>query len=120
MIRTIPDLPDHVLGFTASGKVTAADYESVIVPAVEHELKARRRVRLLYHLGADFAGFDMGALWADAKIGLHHPAAWERVALVSDVDWLRSATKVLGFAMPGRVRVFANSELAEATRWVAE
>ena len=119
MIRPIPDLPDHVLGFTASGQVTAADYETVLVPALESELKTRKKVRLLYQLGADFAGFDMGAMWADAKVGLHHPAAWERVAVVTDIDWLRSATKVLGFAMPGQVKVFTNAEMAEARSWVA-
>jgi hypothetical protein len=119
VIEIIPELPGHVLGFTASGKVTAADYETVLVPALEAELKARKKVRLLYQLGSDFSGFDMGAMWADAKVGLHHPAAWERVAVVTDIDWLRSATKVLGFAMPGQVKVFTNAEMEEAKTWVA-
>ena len=30
MIEKIADLPGNVLGFTASGKVTADDYESVL------------------------------------------------------------------------------------------
>lgn len=120
MIAIIPDLPDNVLGFSASGKVTADDYASVLVPAVEAQLANRTKLRLLYQLGADFTGFGVGAMWADAKLGLHHPAAWERVALVTDVDWLRSAATIFGFAMPGQVRVFTNSEMAIARSWVSE
>jgi hypothetical protein len=36
MVEKIPDLPDNVLGFTAKGTVTASDYESVIIPAVDN------------------------------------------------------------------------------------
>lgn len=120
MIQPIPGLPDHILAFSAVGKVTGSDYQEVIVPAVERELARGRKVRLLYHLGEQFEGFEAAAAWADTKIGLEHPAAWERVALVTDVDWLRIATRVFGFAMPGEVRVFGNADLAVAKQWIAE
>lgn len=120
MIERIPDLPDHVLGFTAKGRVTAADYESVLIPAVEEALSRHLKVRLLYHLGGEFSGFEAGALWDDAKVGLRHLGAWERIALVSDVDWIRVAAKALGFAMPGQVRVFSNTELSAAKAWLSE
>ena len=35
MIALIPDLPDRVVGLIASAKVTASDYETVLVPAIE-------------------------------------------------------------------------------------
>jgi len=119
MITVIPGLPGNVLGFSASGKVTASDYETVLVPAIEEGLAGQAKLRLLYHLGADFEGFGIGAMWADAKVGLEHPSAWERIALVTDIDWLRSATHLFGFAMPGEVRVFSNAELPDAKKWVA-
>jgi SpoIIAA-like len=50
MLERIMGLPDHVLGFNASGRVTAEDYESTLVPAVETALSHHRRVRLLYVL----------------------------------------------------------------------
>ena len=120
MITLIPDLPGDVLGFSASGKVTASDYETVLVPAVEDALVRRGKLRLLYHLGTGFDGFDIGAMWADAKVGLEHPSAWERIALVTDIEWLRTTANIFGFAMPGEVRVFSNAELADAKKWVAE
>jgi hypothetical protein len=119
MIEMLTGLPDHVIGFSAHGKVTAEDYEQHIVPAVEEVLQKHGKVRLLYHLGEDFDGFEAGALWEDTKVGMSHFAAWERIAMVTDVDWLRTATKAFGFAMPGEVRIFPNAELEAARDWLS-
>lgn len=120
MVEKISDLPENVLGFTAKGKITANDYESVIIPAVEAMLSRQGKVRFLYHLGADFSGIEAAAGWDDAKLGLKHFNGWERVAIVSDVEWIRGAVKVFGLAMPGHVRAFHNRELAEARQWVSD
>jgi len=119
MIETMQDLPDNALGFVARDTVTANDYETVIIPAVEALFSRRDKVRLLYHLGADFSGFEAGAMWDDAKIGLKHLSGWERIAVVSDIEWVRIGIKVFGLAIPGQLRVFHDSELAEAKRWIA-
>jgi len=50
MIEKIPSLPDNVLGFSAKETVTANDYESVIIPAVEGLFSHQNKVRFLYHL----------------------------------------------------------------------
>jgi hypothetical protein len=118
MVERIPNLPDTVLGFRAKGKVTAKDYESVIIPAVEAMFSRRDKVRFLYHLGEDFSGFEAAAVWDDTKLGLKHFSGWERLAVVSDVEWIRAAVRVFGIAMPGHVRVFHNRELTEAIGWV--
>jgi hypothetical protein len=120
MIKMLTGLPDNVVGFSAHGTVTAKDYEQHIVPAVEEVLVKHDKVRLLYQLGSGFDGFDVGAMWEDTKIGLSHLAAWERIAVVTDVDWIRMATKAFGFAMPGEVRVFSNAELDAARDWLTD
>jgi len=84
MIEKIPDLPDNVLGFTAKRTVTANDYESVLIPAVEEMFSHRDKVRFLYHLGEDFTRLKAAAMWDDAKLGLKHLTDWERIAVVSD------------------------------------
>ena len=119
MIEMLTGLPENVIGFSAHGTVSAEDYEEHIVPAVEEALQKRGKVRLLYHLGEDFDGFRAGALWEDTKVGLSHLAAWERIAVVTDLEWLRSVTKAFGFAMPGEVRVFTNAQLEAAREWLA-
>jgi len=120
MINKIANLPDNVLGFTAKGTVTANDYETVVIPAVEALFSKHRKVRFLYHLGQDFSGFEATAVWDDTKLGLKHLTGWERMAVVSDVEWIRGAIRVFGLAIPGHVRVFHNSELTEAIRWISE
>jgi hypothetical protein len=120
MIERIPDLPDNVLGLTAKGTVTAKDYESVIIPAVEAMLAAQGKVRFLYHLGEEFTGIEAAAAWDDTKLGVKHARGWEKMALVSDVEWIRGAVKIFGLAIPGHVRVFHNREFDEAKRWVGE
>lgn len=119
MIELIPDLPPGVLGLTASGQVTAEDYETVVIPAVEAALKAHDKIRLLYHIGPEWTGFTAGAMWDDAKVGLAHRAAWEKVAVVTDVPWIHAGVKYFGFTIPGEVRLFGNEALGEAKEWVA-
>jgi hypothetical protein len=120
MVEQIPDLPANVLGFKATGTVTEKDYESVIIPAVEAQFSRQGKVRFLYYLGDDFSGFEAAAMWDDAKLGLRHLAGWERIAVVSDVEWIRTAVKIFALVIPGHVRVFHNRELGEATRWITE
>lgn len=120
MVEQITDLPSNVLGFTAKGKVTADDYESVIIPAVEALFSREEKVRFLYHLGEAFSGFEAAAVWDDTKLGLKHLKGWERMAVISDIEWVRMGLKVFGLVIPGHVRVFHNRELEEAKRWVTE
>jgi hypothetical protein len=104
MVEPIPGLPPNVLAFTAKGLVTADDYETRIVPAVEAMFSQNAKVRFLYYLGENFAGFEAGALWDDAKLGLRHLTGWEKMALVSDVDWIRGAFKLFALAIPSHAR----------------
>ena len=118
MIEQMTDLPAGTLGFSARGQVTAADLENVLVPDIEAAFALNRKVRLVYHLGPEFTGFDPAAMWDDARLSFRHLTGWERIALVTDVSWLRVAAKAMGFAVPGEFRLFANAELAEAKRWI--
>ena len=111
MLERMQGLPDNVLGFEARGEADGADYESVLIPGVEEMLARRKKIRLLYFLGDEFNGFNAKAMWDDAKVGLKHFSAWERVAVVTDVGWIRTAMKAFGFVMPGHVRIFGNREL---------
>jgi hypothetical protein len=120
MVEKIPGLPDNVLGFTAKGKVTATDYESTIIPAVEALFSRQRKIRFLYHLGKDFSGFEAAAVWDDTKLGLKHLTGWEKMAVVSDVEWIRAAIRVFGLAIPGQVRVFHDQDIEEAKGWICE
>lgn len=120
MIEMIPGLPDNVLGFEAKGRISDEDYTATLIPAVEKEFARRGRVRLLYHIGEQCEGVEAAAVWDDTRLGLKHFGSWEKVALVTDVDWIRAAVKIVGMAMPGDVRIFSNQNLDDAVRWISE
>ena len=120
MIKIIQDLPGNNVGFEAIGKVTGKDYETVLMPAVEAKLKESPKVRLLYYLGSDFTGYDMEAVLDDAKIGFKHLKAWEKIALVTDKEWIHKAVHLFAFTIPGEVRMFKNDELSDAKNWLAK
>lgn len=120
MIEQIAGFSPGALGFRASGQVTAADYERVLVPDIEAAFAVNRKLRLLYQIGEDFTGFDPGAMWDDAMLGFRHFSGWDRVALVTDVQWLRIAALAMGFAVPAQFKLFRNAELDTAMDWISE
>lgn len=118
MIELIEGLGEGVVGARAVGKVTADDYESTLIPAVETALSQRDKARMLYVLGAEFEGYDGEAALDDARMGLEHWTDFERIAVVTDHGTYRTAIKGFGFLMPGEVKVFGVDELDEAKGWV--
>ncbi len=119
MLQQLSDVSEPVLGFRASGELTADDYRAVLLPAVEAALQTEGKVRLLYILGEDLQGFSAGAAWQDTKVGVEHVTRWEKIAVVSDKDWLRHSVDVFGYLIPGEIRAFPASEEAEARTWIA-
>jgi len=120
MIEMIPGMPDEIVAVSAKGTVTGEDYENVLVPAIEDRLKRHQKIRMLYELGREFSGFTAAAMWDDAKVGMRHLIAFEKIAVVSDVDWIAGAVRIFAFVIPCPVRVFRNHKLTDAKNWVSQ
>jgi hypothetical protein len=120
MLELITDLPENVLGIRARGDVTADDYQSVLVPAVEARLRTHKKLRLLYVLGPEFEGYTGPAAWEDTKVGMRHFTDFDRIAVVTDVDWVSRMVRAFGFVVPGDVRVFPNDDADRAKSWICE
>ena len=118
MITMRTDLPEHVLGADVSGTVTGQDYETVLVPAIEAFVKTHDKVRALIVLGPQFQGFEGGAMWDDAKLGLRK-VGWERLAVVTDQGHIRTLINTFKFMIPGKVKTFELAQLDDAKAWVA-
>ena len=118
MIDVLTGFPDGVVAFAAKGKVTRSDYADVLVPKVEEAFARHKKIRCYYELGRQLTGMEAGAAWEDFKVGVEHISGWERVAIVTDVDWIRGAVNVLRFMVPGEARVFGASQASEARRWI--
>jgi len=118
MFQAIEGMPDGVIAVRGIGKVTAEDYRSVLVPAIEGATAGGGKARLYLELGQGFEGYDASAMLADTKVGMGHLSSFERIAVVSDTDWVRHAIHLFGPLIPGEVRAFPVSEAAVAREWI--
>ena len=117
MMHVLEGFPDNVVAVRAEGDITAHDYRSVLHPAIDHAT-VDGKARLLYALGPEFTGFEGGAFWEDAKMGFQHLTSFERIAVVTDIDWVQRSIHLFGVFIPGTVRVFQNSEFETAKTWI--
>jgi hypothetical protein len=120
MVERIEGMPAGKLGFRLSGKLTHTEYFEILNP-IKEQLERGEHVSFLVETAPDFGGLDLGALWEDAKagpsLGLKHRHQWERLAVVTDKDWMRNAITVFGWLSPGELRVFEPGELDQAKAW---
>ncbi len=115
----IDGLPDDVISLDARGLITATDYRKHLVPLIDAKLKTHQKLKLLMVAGPKFDGYSAGAMWDDARLGLHHFTTFSKVALVSDLEWLRHGAKLFGSLMPSELMVFNLDELDDAKAWIA-
>ena len=118
MIEILEGMPDGVIGFRASGKLTAEDYTQVLAPALERATAGGGRIRILLEFGGEFGGMEAGAVWQDLTMGVREWSAWERIALVTDHTWMRDGLTLFSWAVPGEVRAFPSSEREAAVSWL--
>jgi hypothetical protein len=115
MIQIIEGLPDNVVGIVAKGRVTSEDYNKILRPFIEKSLRRQDKVRLYYEISSRFPG----AAWEDLRITVDRMPQWERVAIVTDVGWVRQTVNALSLLIPGEVRVFTTPQASQGCAWVS-
>jgi hypothetical protein len=123
VVEVIPDMPPGTLGFRVSGRLTREDYADVLVPPLRKAIEAGERLRVLYAIGPGLH-MEPAAVWEDLKVdvelGIRHRDAWERIAVVTDLDWLWRAFELFSWMVPGEMRLFREGDFEQARAWLAE
>ena len=114
MLELIDGLPKNVVGIVAKGRVTMQDCQDVLMPAIEASRKRHDKIRLYYELNSRFPG----AAWDDLDLGLEHASCCERVAIVTDIGWVRLTVKAVRFLIPSEIRVFPTVQAEEGRAWI--
>jgi hypothetical protein len=114
MLELIDGLPGNVVGIAVSGRLTMQDCQDVLVPAMQKSLKRHEKIRLYYELNSRFPG----AAWDELDLGLEHASRCERVAIVTDIGWVRLTVKALRFLIPSEIRVFPTDQADEGRAWI--
>jgi hypothetical protein len=117
MIKELADLPAGVIGFEVVGRIEAEDYRDVVLPALERAAQSGE-VRFVIVI-PEFHGMSPGAVWQDLRVGIEHFRAWKRIAVVTDVEWMRYMTSVFGWMTPGESKTFSTQERDQAIAWAA-
>jgi SpoIIAA-like len=114
VIELVGGLPKNVVGISVKGKLTIQDCRAVLVPAMKRSLKYHDKIRLYYELDSRFPG----AAWDDLDLGLEDFSRCERVAIVTDIGWVRLTVKAVRFLIPSEIRVFASVQAEEGLAWI--
>ena len=121
MIEMLSDMPQGVMGFRVTGRVSGEDLRS-FQPSMEALLDTGE-IRLVEVIADDYEGFGPGGLAEDLKIGLgtlvRHHSAFTKVAVVTDKEWVGRTLHLLAWMVPGDLELFGLDELEQAKEWAA-
>lgn len=117
MIETIPNVPENVAAFSATGEVSADDFKSLILPTCERKVEQYGELNYLLQLQEDVPNFTAGAWAQDMFLGLKHITKWNRCAIVTDKETIHTITNVFSKLVPGEFKGFDQDELQQAIAW---
>ncbi|MCB1197708.1 MAG: STAS/SEC14 domain-containing protein [Deltaproteobacteria bacterium] len=118
MLEKLSFSNDHVIAFEAKGEVSQEDYQKHIVPTMQEAKQSNTKINFLFYLGPDFEGFTAGAAWEDIKLGMQHFYAFDKIAVVSDKNYIRTMTGMFAPLMPCTVETFRNDHFDQAKAWI--
>lgn len=118
MFTEIPVNASHLYAFTASGKLTEADYQKFL-PRLEEILDKQKPVSLLIRL-EDFTGWEAKAAWEDMKFGMQHQGDFERIAIVGEGTLERWMTAIGKAFVDAELQYFDSKQLQDAWEWLLQ
>jgi hypothetical protein len=118
MLTILKDVPPNVAGFHATGIVKAEDYTKVAIPEIDRVANLYNKINFLMLLDTDISNYDIGAWIKDIGVGIKHLTKWNKMAIVSDQDWVNKISEVIGYVIPGNVKSFPRAEYEFAKEWV--
>lgn len=111
--------PKDVIACRATGTISHDDYVNTLIPAVEAKIEQQGKVKLLVWCGHEFEGATAGAMWEDACFGMTHIGDFARIAVVSDIGWLRKSAKLFAPLISAPIQFFHDDEIDEAKLWIS-
>src|SRR4051812_16876081 len=89
MVELLKDLPPHVAAYKASGAISTEEYEAVVMARVDEVAATYGRINFLVQLETGMENYSIGAFIDYIKVSFEHFSKWNRMAIVSDQQWLR-------------------------------
>jgi SpoIIAA-like len=117
MLQTMTGLPPGVLGFEINGALHATTTARCSSRGrggdpTRRDDPHRAGVRALRRVVGRGPG-------AGPQAGVEHLTHWQRIALVTDIDWMTHLTALFGWMTPGELKHFPLAERDAAIAWAA-
>ncbi|OBQ54805.1 SpoIIAA family protein [Halodesulfovibrio spirochaetisodalis] len=117
MLKLLEGFGDETIAIETHGEITRSDYEEVLIPRAKEILETYEKVKCFMHI-TEGSTYSMGAVATDTVFGLRHLFAWERIALVTDVEWVHKAAGFFLPLMPFEAKLFSEKEYEYAKTWL--
>ena len=118
MIEILPETRSDMLVIQASKKLTANDYEHILIPALETILTAHGKIKGVIYISEDFQGWELKAIWDDAKFGIQHRKDFDKLAIVGGKSWIEWITKMGALLTSAEIKFYEEAQLINAISWV--
>ena len=120
MIELIESLPSGTLGFSCSGRLSGEEMQRRVIPSIEAALLEFDHVKVMVVFEPNFEGLSLEAVWDDTNFGLRHWDGLEKLAVVTNLGWVRNGMRALAVLLPCPVHLFNLEEQDNARRWLSE
>lgn len=112
----VTDHQSHLVGVTVYGEFTLADYRE-LEELVNFKVQFEGPVDLLFDL-SQMAGYTLDVVWEEIKFSRAHATDFNRIAVVTDSQWVAWSAWLSEFFVDADIEVFPDIEAARA--WLAE
>ena len=116
----IEGLPEDVIALRALGIITAEDYRDTLVPLVAAKQKTHDKLKCLIVLDEDYTTYSGDVVWSDTKFSLTHTTTFSRIALVTDILWMKRTARLFMALMPFAFEAFPLLDLEKAKDWMRQ
>lgn len=112
-----PEQDGKVLVVELVGTLAKEDYKP-LTEEFQRLAAQHGKIRVLLDM-TRFEGWDMAALWQEAKFDLQHLNKMERLAVIGDKRWQHAIAAGAKPFTPAEVRYFETADAGQAHAWVA-
>jgi SpoIIAA-like len=118
MIEFMPESTGPVVGIRATGTLTPADYQDLLIPQLDRLFEQYGKLRMLFYMDEAFSGWQLSAAREDAVFGLRHRADFDKIAVVGGPHWVAWCIRFTAFLIAGEIRTFSADRLQDAWTWL--
>uniref|UniRef100_F4CCE8 STAS/SEC14 domain-containing protein n=1 Tax=Sphingobacterium sp. (strain 21) TaxID=743722 RepID=F4CCE8_SPHS2 len=119
MLALMDDFPPHVVAYRAQGKVNGEEYKEIVVQRIAEVAKAYPQINFIVLLETGFEDYSLQALLEYIKVSFEHFSKWNRMAIVSDQQWVRKIYDILSPLVHGEIRTYRLEDRQRASEWVS-